>query len=95
MKYKIWLTLDEIEKVKKIIPSIKYQIEIPKNSRYSPYQYEYYLTHRKQISKYAKKYRERKKKEKAKESKKKTNKKLKFKESASKNIKKIMKKKGR
>lgn len=65
-KYKVWLTLDEIEKVKDIIPYLDVQIDYPKKSRRTPYQIEYYLKNREKIKKYYEEYRKKKKAEKEK-----------------------------
>ena len=48
--YPIYLTLDEIEKVKKVLPHIEYQLEkLFSSARRSPSSFQWYMEHRKEI----------------------------------------------
>ena len=62
--YAIYLTFNEIEKVMKILPHIKYQVEkIETSRRMSAYHIEYIKKNAKRIAEYQKKYRKRRAKE--------------------------------
>ena len=62
----VFLTLNEIELIKSIIPDVEYKILSKFRNPYSNY---YYYKNRKKINEYQKEYRKRKKREKEKEKK--------------------------